>query len=588
MRRIVLIFLLSCAWDAEGRAAPETTPVPAPGWADSLDLDAGVQAVMNGGREIRLRVIPEAGDDFPGIASRFCGDSNLASALQLANGGPLVEPGRPITIPWELLREEYRFLALRGFFPADRFVAGVYEHQPGQARAFTYDEGLWQVALWFTGRGENWQKIAQFNGLPGPGLFPRRSVRIPLDLLLPLFRPSSVSPSGALTFHEDKEGPFALYRLKKGEALYTNVVLRFTSLVSPQDVLAAADVIARRSGVPSVTKMPVGQEIKIPLDLLSVAFLPVNHPRRIVARIEESELAQAAPFLPPSSLQGVQVILDPGHGGDDMGARGKKIWESDYVYDIACRVRRLLLAEKGVIVHMVVKDIQYGYEISDRRTLIRNRREVIVTTPPHRNRAGRGVRVGVYLRSYLANSIFRRLTQKEGVPPEKVVFLSLHADSLHSALAGGMVYIPGERLRRGDYGLKSNAYNRYREVRENPVIRTTRAERLRDEAVSRRLGQAILDGFRAEKLRVSPSQPLRDSIVRGVRSAGRPWLPAVLRGTIVPAKVLVETANMNNPGDALLLQDPQGRERIARGVVAGLKRYFSAVGSVSPEKRKAS
>lgn len=569
-------FLVAAALCLPAGAEPPAPP-PVRQWADALDLDSGVAAVVAAGREIQLRVIPEEGDDFPSLGARFCGDPGKAELLEQANGGGVPVPGRAIIVPWDLVREEYRFLALRAFFPADRFDNGAWEHRPAQARGFTYDEGLWQAALWFTGRGENWEKVARFNNLAGPGLPSGKPLLIPAELLLPLFKPALPLPGGELVFDQDDQGAYARYRLKRGEALYTNVVLRFTSLVSPQDVLAAADLIARRSGIGSVNRMPVGQAVKIPLDLLSVAFLPPNHPRRIVARIEESELDRAALLTPPATLQGVHVILDPGHGGDDIGARSRKIWESDYVYDIACRVRRLLQTENGVTVHMTVKDTQYGFAVSDKRALTRNRREVVLTDPPHRNRAGRGVRVGVHLRWYLANSLLRRLTEKEKVAPEKIVFLSLHADSLHRDLSGGMVYIPGERLRRGDIGLKSKAYDRYREVRERPVVRTTRAERLRDEAASRRLGQAILAGFRGEKLRVAPAQPLRDSIVRGVKSSRRPWLPAVLKGNLVPAKVLVETANMNNPQDALLLEDPAGREKIARAVVAGLRQYFQGV-----------
>ena len=45
----------------------------------------------------------------------------------------------------------------------------------------------------------------------------------------------------------------------------------------------------------------------------------------------------------------------------------------------------------------------------------------------------------------LANEIFAELTAKESVAPEKVVFLSLHADSLHRSMRGATVYVPGER-----------------------------------------------------------------------------------------------------------------------------------------------
>ena len=41
-------------------------------------------------------------------------------------------------------------------------------------------------------------------------------------------------------------------------------------------------------------------------------------------------------------LQGVLVVIDPGHGGRDLGTMNNGIWEHDYVYDVACRLKRLL------------------------------------------------------------------------------------------------------------------------------------------------------------------------------------------------------------------------------------------------------
>jgi N-acetylmuramoyl-L-alanine amidase len=44
-------------------------------------------------------------------------------------------------------------------------------------------------------------------------------------------------------------------------------------------------------------------------------------------------------------------------------------------------------------------------------------------------------------------------------------------------------------------------------------------------------------------------------------------------------KVLFETANMQNAGDAALLENPQMRQRIAGALAAGLARYFAVRGS---------
>ncbi len=552
------------------------------GLADALEIEPGVRVLVQSGRDLALSVEPDEGDDYGSLAARFGGAAGLASPLREANGDAPVVPGRAIEIPWKLLRNEYRYLALRTLFPRDAFRSGAWEHDPAQARALVYHVGLWQVADWFTGKGENWQEIARFNGFAGPDVPPGQVVRIPAPMLLAPFRPAIESAGGVLAYGEDAEGPYAEYTLQKGEALYSAVIIRFTGLLYPTAVLEAADAVAKRSGIADVTKMPTGQKLKIPLELLATPYLPDNDPRRVAATLDERELEAAPLPVLPRSLKGAHVLLDPGHGGADIGARSGRhgVWESDYVYDLTCRVGRLLEKEPGVTVHYLVRDGKPGCRVQDARKLPMNKKRVVGTRPPHLNQPGASTKAGVNLRWYLANSIYRELRGR-GVAPESVVFLSLHADSLHRDLSGAMVYVPGDRYRRGSYGVRGESYSRYAEWREAPSVSFSRAERLRDEKLSTKLAQAILDGYRAEKLPVHAEEPIRDHIVRGVRGRRGVFVPAVLRGTEVPAKVLLETANINNATDSALLADPAGRERMARAVVRGVSGYFGG----KPPKR---
>ncbi len=545
----------------------------APEFADAVAVDEGVSAALVDGRDIVLRLQLDDPDDFAAVARRIGGDAGLADALRAANSAVPRTAGPTITVPWPMIRAEYRYLALRAIFPADCFRDGAWEHRPGQGRLAAFAEGLWQVAAWFTGQGERWQEVARANGLTGP-LLPGdgRPVRIPEALLTPLFRPVAEGPAG-LRYGEDAKGAFAERALGRGETLYSGIVIRFTDLTRPDDVNGAAEIIRERSGVTDVRKMEVGQKVRIPLDLLATLYLPENDPRRVLARLHEAEIAGLAPATEAVALEGVHVLLDAGHGGEDVGAQHGRVWESDYVYDVACRIQRLLRKDTAATVHMLVRDEQYGCRVFDRKRLPRNRREVVDTHPPHQIRRG-ATGVAVNLRWYLANAEFRELTRKEGVAPEKVVFISLHADSLHSAMRGSTIYIPGERRRGALCGETSPAYEPYREWRLAPEVSFSRGDRLRDEAISRRLAGALLAGLREQRLPVHEDQPIRDQIVRG-RSAKRAWLPAVLRGNLIPAKVLLETVNLGNHDDARILEDPAGRERIARAVVAGLTRFYS-------------
>jgi len=57
------------------------------------------------------------------------------------------------------------------------------------------------------------------------------------------------------------------------------------------------------------------------------------------------------------------------------------------------------------------------------------------------------------------------------------------------------------------------------------------------------------------------------------------WVPAVLRFNEVPAKVLVEVCNLANSSDRSLIQTRAFREKVARGIVDGLRQYYGGAGA---------
>ncbi len=552
----------------------------APAYAkDAREIDEGVTARLEGGRRIVVDVLPERGEGYLALATRMCGTKSAAGALREANGGRRLLVGVPVRVPWNLLRKEYRFLALRTLFPRDRPDPRGWIHHSAGATLPVVDVGLWQIALWFTGSGENWTAIAAANDLTEP-IPPRdRPIVIPNELLRPLFRYQETGADGLLTYAEDDEGPVAIYRLRRGEALYSAVVLRFTDAIEGNGngvVRSAVEMISERSGIRNVRDIPVGFPVKIPLDLLATRFLPHNHPRRVLAAIGRSEMATIELPRQPKTLDGVHVLLDSGHGGEDPGAMLHGAWESDYTYDVACRVRRLLERETGATVHLIVHDTESGCRISDKESLVRNRKEVITSTPPFRIDSRSRTTAAVHMRWMVANRLFDRLTRREKVPPEKLVFLSLHADSLHRSVRGAMVYVPGARYRRASFSVRKRTFGRYEEYPPQGV-RFTRRERLRDEKISTRLGEQILEGFRRQKLLVHKDRPLRTHIVRKLRRRRPPsrFVPVVLAANKVPAKALVELVNLNNRQDARTLRDPRARERMARAIVDSLKAFYS-------------
>ena len=97
-------------------------------------------------------------------------------------------------------------------------------------------------------------------------------------------------------------------------------------------------------------------------------------------------------------------------------------------------------------------------------------------------------------------------------------------------------------------------------------------ERTRSEGLSRQLASRLLESFRRHDLGVYHEKPIRDRIIRCRRC--RPWVPAVVRYNAVPAKLLLEVCNLNNPQDRQLLRTRAFRQRLAVAIVDGILAYY--------------
>jgi N-acetylmuramoyl-L-alanine amidase len=189
----------------------------------------------------------------------------------------------------------------------------------------------------------------------------------------------------------------------------------------------------------------------------------------------------------------------------------------------------------------------------------------VLTTPPY---PITDATIGVHLRWYLANSVYRQHAQTND--GDRVVFLSVHADSLHPSLRGATAYIPSASSMEGTFGKSGSAFSTRREWRERPTVSFSLRERQKSEGRSRDLAERVIAQFRQHGLEVHPFQPVRDRIFRGRRA----WVPAVLRHNAVPGKILLEICNLANDADRALLQTAAFRERIASAVVDGILAYF--------------
>jgi N-acetylmuramoyl-L-alanine amidase len=569
-----------------------------------------LRASLSADYTIDVVVTPHEGDAWSRLAKRVTGDGDRWSAIAAFNhaGGNLTTEQR-VRIPYNLLRPNLQREIAAALFPSDTATAAGWRHVVAGTSGIE-GESLWNIAEWFTGRGENYAAIRAAN--PSQGLSTRKGdvILIPKELLASAFRrgeteernapktaevrkseddpeehtsadahvasvaiPEAVAAADAehgqpsLTYDRTSDEPFAVYRLQKGEALYSSVAIRFTGRVYSKDVGDVLDRIVKFNGIDDVAKIPIGYRVKIPMALLLPEYLPADDPARVASEQVRRESAKLAVHPRAKGLAGVRIILDAGHGGRDAGATVDDVWESNYVYDVMCRLKRILEKKSGAAVFATTKSKEAGYEIPDGDELDEVTDHVILTSPKY---VIGDPAVGVNLRWYLANSIFRRAL-KQSVPREKVVFLSIHADSLHPSLRGAMAYIPGQRYVTGSYEKSDQVYLARAEVRESPAVRHSQKESLTAEGLSRDLADSIIDAFDSDGLKVHPFNPVRDNVVRG----GREWVPAVIRYNLIPTRVLLEICNLGNERDRALIKTAKYRQHVAEAIYEGLVNYYN-------------
>src|SRR5207237_3402353 len=109
--------------------------------------------------------------------------------------------------------------------------------------------------------------------------------------------------------------------------------------------------------------------------------LPPDDPTRMAREDARRESAKLARRARAAGLAGVTVILDAGHGGRDAGTTHDDVWESTYVYDVMCRLKRLLENKTAATVAATTQSKAIGYDISDDDELDEQTDHVVLTSP---------------------------------------------------------------------------------------------------------------------------------------------------------------------------------------------------------------
>jgi N-acetylmuramoyl-L-alanine amidase len=538
------------------------------------ELEPGLRAVAAADGSLFLETLPEKGEGLLALSRRTTGGESATPAIRSANDDAAsLRAGHWYRVPFDLLTERLQARVLAALLAGDCLGDNGWVHRVAGTPGHT--ASLWEIAERLTGHGENFAAIRAYNDMEDEALRPEDRLVVPAALVTADLRAAArpcapPRPTGDLAYESEGGEDYGVYRLKPGEALYSSVVVRFTGLTTAADVNALAAEIAELNGIRDVTDIPAGRKIRIPFDQLLPEYLPSTHPRRLAY---ERERAATEGFQNPvlaRDLEGITVILDAGHGGHDPGNTSGQIWESVYVYDVMMRLRDVLEATTAATVVATTGDAATPHPLS-RDVLPISRGHAVLTSPPYPIEDSV---TGVHLRWYLANSVFQHAVAGGG-DANKVVFLSLHADSLHPSLRGAMIYVASASLSHGRFGKSGSVFAARREFREQPTVEYELAERRESEGLSRELANEVLAAFDRRGLAVAPEKPVRDKIIRHRRP---PFVPAVLRYNAVPAKLLLEICNLNNPDDRHLIQTQAFRQQVAEAVADALVAYYGSAG----------
>jgi len=509
---------------------------------------------------------------------------------------------RFITFPFKVINGSIRSSALKAVFFKDKAGIGYWKHRVTFAWETTS-----MIAGLFTKEGIKAGHLVRYNKMRNKGNILKKGdvIKIPWKWVSPelSLRPVSLKPP--LKLKQDKSGKlYAHYQMKHGETLYSSVVIRFTGRLLNDEVNQVANKLLKLNNISDAKLIQSRQKIRIPLEWLSEEYLvsqtndvssgkgstkktklkktklkktkKIKSSKAVASKKKlkrgkstQKAVAQKTKSKRKKNVHKIHVILDSGHGGRDPGAsagsRKNKdiIYEDEVVYDISKRMSKLF-KKQGIIVHPTLADPNQKQPIrylSHRH----DRDEHLLVTPRYLTR---NARIGVNMRVYLVNHIFKQLRKKK-VPSENILFISLHGDALHSSLSGAMVYYPDRRLRRGRFILSSKIYRKRKEYISKLTYKPR--DNKYSEKLSKSFGKVIINQFRKLRLRTHRVS----SAVRGyLYRKGIKTLPAVLRYSKVPTSVLVEIANLNNRLDRRDLLKSKTRQQIAKAITNSVTVHF--------------
>ncbi len=246
---------------------------------------------------------------------------------------------------------------------------------------------------------------------------------------------------------------------------------------------------------------------------------------KLIGSAPAAAAAKGTPGVKPSVARLATIVIDPGHGGEDPGAKGRRgSHEKDITLMIARRLKALIDAEPGMRA-VLTRDGDYYLALNARVEKARKVKADLFVS----------VHADAFIRPHARGSSVFTLSQR----PTSEAARWLAKQENDADLVGGV------NLEGKDRFLAQTLLD---------LSQTATTDH------SRKLGGAVL----AELGQVNTLHKAR------VEQAGF----AVLKAPDVPS-ILVETAFISNPDEEKRLNDQAYQDKLSRAILNGIKRYFS-------------
>lgn len=231
------------------------------------------------------------------------------------------------------------------------------------------------------------------------------------------------------------------------------------------------------------------------------------------------------------------LVLDPGHGGHDPGAVGKRgLQEKDVVLDIALKVREILLKEEGIEI-VLTRDKDVFIPLPERSLVaLQHKADLFVSVHANAspNRGARGIET--YLQNWTNEEEAIRVAAREN-------------------------YISEKRMKEKMAQYKNDDVGR--------ILTDLNRDYKRDESIA-------LAHYVQNSLYSSVAKVHTRTVNLGVKQA----MFFVLMGASMPPSILAEVSFISNPTEEQLLANDSYRRLLAESIAAGILIYFESSGPV--------